>query len=183
MNKIANLLKNKSVFFLKLSLIFAIFLSACSPKIDPVSGKNEDFEPNAFERAKKYARDNPVFLDPKNNKKNEFDFATSNVLWRATLQSLEFIPLVNVDYSAGIIIYDWYSRENNSQEQIKLTVQFVGTELRSDSIKILAYKKICDSLNKCSNVNVDQKFITDIKDNIINTARSIKIEEAKKNKK
>ena len=176
MNKIANLLKNKSVFFLKLSLIFAIFLSACSPKIDPVSGKNEDFEPNAFERAKKYALD-------KNNKKNEFDFATSNVLWRATLQSLEFIPLVNVDYSAGIIIYDWYSRENNSQEQIKLTVQFVGTELRSDSIKILAYKKICDSLNKCSNVNVDQKFITDIKDNIINTARSIKIEEAKKNKK
>jgi hypothetical protein len=53
----------------------------------------------------------------------------------------------------------------------------------SDSIKILAYKKICDSSNKCSNANVDQKFITDIKDNIINTARSIKIEEAKKNKK
>jgi hypothetical protein len=111
------------------------------------------------------------------------NFGTSNVLWRATLKSLEFLPLISSDYSGGILIYDWYSQSNNPKEQIKISVQFLNNELRSDSIKVTAHKRICENVDKCSNLVVEQKFIDTVKDNIITVARSLKIEEAKKEKK
>ena len=104
-------------------------------------------------------------------------------MWRATLKSLEFLPLQNVDYAGGIIIYDWYSEASKPQEQIKISIQFLSNELRSDSIKIIAYKKICDNINRCVNSVLDTKFNDEIKTNIISTARSLKIEETKKDKK
>ena len=104
-------------------------------------------------------------------------------MWRATLKSLEFLPLISSDYSGGILIYDWYSQSNNPKEQIKISVQFLNNELRSDSIKIIAHKKICENGDKCSTLIVEQKFIDTVKENIIAVARSLKIEEAKKEKK
>ena len=185
MNTIHCNTKKIKSFFFKLTFFIIIFLPACTqPKIDPVTGKEEVFEPNLDERAKKYARDNPLFIiGGEKKKQNDFEFTTSNALWRATLKSLDFLPLSSVDYNAGIIIYDWYSKENNSQEQIKISVQFLSNEIRSDSINVTAHKKICDNLNKCSNSGVDQNFASSIKENIISAARTLKIEEVKKNKK
>jgi hypothetical protein len=90
---------------------------------------------------------------------------------------------MNADYSGGVIIYDWYSNPNKPSEQIKISVQFLNNELRSDSIKIVAHKKNCENINKCSNLEVDQQFALSIKEGIINSARLIKIEESKKEKK
>jgi len=114
---------------------------------------------------------------------NTFEFSTSNVLWRATLKSLDFLPLLNADYSGGIIVYDWYSQANNPKEQIKISIQFLNNELRSDSVKVTAHKKICDTMDRCSNSTLDQNFANLIKDSIITSARTLKIEEAKKEKK
>jgi hypothetical protein len=111
------------------------------------------------------------------------DFRTSNVLWRATLKSLDFLPLISSDYSGGILIYDWYSQSDNPKEQIKISVQFLSNELKSESIKIIAHKRVCENTEKCSNLVVNQKFAETVKENIVNTARSLKIEEAKKEKK
>jgi hypothetical protein len=119
----------------------------------------------------------------KSNENTNFKFSTSNVLWRATLKSLDFLPLINADYTGGIIIYDWYSQANNPKEQIKISVQFLSDELRSDSVKITAHKKICDNADRCSNSTIDQNFSNSIKENIITAARTLKIEEAKKEKK
>ena len=176
--------KNKSLLF-KLTFFIVFFLQACSgPKIDPVTGKEEIFEPNADARAERYARENPIFIiGGEKKKQSDLEFTTSNVLWRATLKSLDFLPLSNVDYNAGVIIYDWYSKENNSQEQIKISVQFLSNEIRSDSIYIKAHKKICDSTDKCTNSTLDEKFSNTIKENILTSARSLRIEEAKKEKK
>jgi len=93
------------------------------------------------------------------------------------------LPLLNADYSGGIIIYDWYSQTNNSKDQIKISVQFLSNELRSDSIKIIAHKKICETLERCSNSTIDQNFANSIKESIITSARALKIEETKKEKK
>jgi hypothetical protein len=172
--------------FLSLLLIFALSLIFGCAKRDPVSGEIENIEPSAAKRAEAAAaKGGGIFGDINNTKKGSttFDFATSNVLWRATLKSLDFLPLANADYSGGILIYDWYSQPNNPKEQIKISVQFLSNELRSDSIKISAHKKICDSSDRCSNSNVDQKFAQDIKESIITSARSLRIEEEKKNKK
>ena len=105
------------------------------------------------------------------------------MLWRATLKSLDFLPLANVDYVGGIIVYDWYSDDRNPQEQIKVSIQFLSNELRTDAIKINANKRVCDSSNKCQNLSVYKQFSDSIKENIITLARSLKIEETKKDKK
>ena len=130
------------------SILFLFSLAAClggqSNKNDEVFEK-EKFEPSAYERSKTYAEKNPITIFGKDSKdKNtNFEFATSNTLWRATLKTLDFLPLSNADYSGGVIIYDWYS-EKEEKEQIKISVRFLDNELRSSSIQILGHKKTCD---------------------------------------
>lgn len=159
-------------------------LTQCS-KTDPVSGEKVLIETDARKKAEQ-SRDSQggIFgAIGQSKSSNTFEFSTSNVLWRATLKSLDFLPLMNADYSGGVIIYDWYSQTNNPKEQIKISVQFLNNELRSDSIKITAHKKICDNMDRCSNSTIDQNFANSIKENIITSARMLKIEEVKKEKK
>jgi len=167
-----------------LVLVFIIFLNSCS-KSKPDTEDQKIIDPNPVNRAKEYAaQGGGIFgVIGQNKSANTFEFSTSNVLWRATLKSLDFLPLMNADYSGGIIIYDWYSQTSNPKEQIKISVQFLNNELRSDSIKITAHKKICETAERCSNSTLDQNFANSIKDSIITSARTLKIEEAKKEKK
>jgi hypothetical protein len=143
----------------------------------------EIFEPNVDKRARAAVGGGITVFGNKSSGSTTYEFASSNVLWRATLKSLDFLPLINADYSGGVIIYDWYSQSNNPKEQIKISVQFLNNELRSDSIKITAHKKICDNIDRCSNSTLDQNFASSIKENIIASARALKIEETKKEKK
>jgi len=166
--------------------IISLFLLSNCQKKDPVTGSNENFEPELKKRLEQARdKDGGIFGNIGKGSKDQssVDFKSSNVLWRATLKSLEFLPLMNVDYSGGVIIYDWYSNPSKPTEQIKISVQFLNNELRSDSIKIVAHKKNCENINKCSNLEVDQQFALSVKEGIINTARLLKIEESKKEKK
>ena len=167
------------------SILFLFSLSACLGGQNNKNDENfekEKFEPSAYERAKTYADKNPVTIFGKDSKdKNtNFEFSTSNILWRASLKTLDFIPLANVDYSGGIIITDWYSEEKSKKEQIKIQIRFFSTELRSESIQVTSYKKVCESNNECSNIAGNENFNKEIKDLIINSARQIRIEENKK---
>ena len=77
-----------------------------------------------------------------------YEFSSSNPMWRASLETLDFLPLTTVDYSGGVIITDWYSQGGN-QESIKLTVRFLSNEVRSDSLKIIVHKKTCKTVSNC----------------------------------
>jgi hypothetical protein len=173
-------------YLFKIFAIFSIFITIIScAKTDQVTGEKVLVEVSPEKRARDFAdKGGGIFGDiGKRSGSATFEFASSNVLWRATLKSLDFLPLLNADYSGGIIIYDWYSQTNNPKEQIKISVQFLNNELRSDSIKITAHKKICETTERCSNSTLDQNFANSIKDSIIASARTLKIEEAKKEKK
>lgn len=168
-----------------LGVLFLLLTLNCA-KNDPVTGEKILIEPNAEKRAREFAdKGGGIFgdINRKATGSTSVDFASSNVMWRATLKTLDFLPLSNTDYSGGIIIYDWYSQPNNPREQIKISVRFLSNELRSDSIKIIAHKKICETLERCSNSTLDQNFANSVKESIINSARTLKIEEAKKEKK
>ena len=178
------------MFFKKIliiSVFFSSILLSCS-KTDPTTGEKVLIEVDPDKKAREFRdKGGGIFGDinkiGKSSSGGNFEFASSNVLWRATLKSLDFLPLLNADYSGGIIIYDWYSQTNNPKEQIKISVQFLNNELRSDSVKITAHKKICETAERCSNSTLDQNFANSVKDSIINSARTLKIEEAKKEKK
>ena len=176
-NRLKLMLKN--LFFLSFLIII---LSSCknNEKKDGITGNQEKLE-NPDERARNFADKNPITLFKDSKDKNtNFEFGTSNVLWRASLKTLDFIPLATVDYSGGIIITDWYSEGKLNKEQIKIQIRFVSTELRSESIQVISYKKICETNNECLNIAGNENFNREIKDLIINTARQIKIEESKK---
>ena len=176
-----NLKKISNLLLISFTFLFSYgCLSTNSEKNDKVL-----IEPNVNVKTREFADKGGGILGDFNKKSssNTFEFASSNILWRATLQSLDFLPLLNADYSGGVIIYDWYSQTNNPKEQIKISIRFVNNELRSDSIIVTAHKKVCDNLDKCSNSAIDQKFSNSIKESIISSARALKIEEAKKEKK
>tara|TARA_Y100001958_G_C21145151_1_gene482738 strand:- start:105 stop:551 length:447 start_codon:yes stop_codon:yes gene_type:complete len=78
-----------------------------------------------------------------------YEFSTANPMWRASLETLDFLPLTTVDYSGGVIITDWYS-EGNNQDGIKITIRFLSNEIRSDSLKIIVHKKTCDKNLNCT---------------------------------
>ncbi len=81
-----------------------------------------------------------------------FEFASSNEMWRATVDILDFMPLANADYGGGVIITDWYNEGNKKNESIKIMVQFLSNEIRADGLKVTVYNKVCneDNLTNCS---------------------------------
>ena len=89
-----------------------------------------------------------------------FEFSSSNPMWRASLETLDFLPLITADYSGGVIITDWYS-EGQNNDAIKLTIRFLSNEIRSDSLKIIVHKKSCDSDLNCKTSLSNSKLIKD----------------------
>ena len=81
----------------------------------------------------------------------KFEFASSNEMWRATIEILDFVPLTSADYGGGIVITDWYNDNAQPNESIKIMVQFLTNEIRADGLKVLVYDKICEkeNLNNC----------------------------------
>ena len=110
-----------------------------------------------------------------------YEFSSSNPMWRASLETLDFLPLITVDYSGGVIITDWYS-DNSSSDSIKITVRFLSNEIRSDSLKIIVHKKVCKTSSNCT-TNISQRNL--IKDELRSTIlrKAALLEKSDKKKK
>jgi len=166
------------------TIVFLLLLAITSncAKTDLITGEKIIIDPDTRKKSREFAdKQGGLFGDiGGKNKNTTFEFGTSNVLWRATLKTLEFLPLANADYAGGIIVYDWYSDKVDSKEQIKISIKFLSNELKSSSIQVVGHKKICRDNEKCFTTKLDDKFILEIKDSIINSARTLKIADAKK---
>tara|TARA_B100000795_G_scaffold149717_1_gene112123 strand:- start:168 stop:728 length:561 start_codon:yes stop_codon:yes gene_type:complete len=139
---------------------------------------------NANDRIKKNMEEGRGFKIGKlgkNKSGGDFLFATSNPLWRAALEKLDFAPLNNVDYAGGIIVTDWFS-EGGSDEQIKITVRFLTNEIRTDAVEIIIHKKTCNSQNNCKINKVESKINSQIKFAILKKAAQIKNNDLAKKK-
>tara|TARA_B100001093_G_scaffold439213_1_gene439035 strand:- start:85 stop:657 length:573 start_codon:yes stop_codon:yes gene_type:complete len=177
--------------FLKISifiLIIPIFLSSCK-------GPDGKFKiPGAD--ARKYPAD-PAKRVEQNLKEGKgfqlnkafgegarggvFDFASSNELWRASLDVIDFMPLSSVNYSGGIIITDWYSSDQNLNESIKISIRFLTNEIRTDALDIKVFNKKCNNTLNCKIIESDGLISKELKRKILKTATLYK--EEKKNKK
>ena len=83
------------------------------------------------------------------NRKTNYEFATSNPMWRASLETLDFLPLTTIDYSGGMIISDWYSDTSSNKESIKISLRFLGNDIRGENLKVIVHKKTCNSNLDC----------------------------------
>ena len=99
-----------------------------------------------------------------------FDFASSNELWRASLDVIDFMPLSSVNYSGGIIITDWYSDGEVSNESIKISIRFLTNEIRSDALDIKIFYKKCTTVVSCRITEQDGNLKTELLKNILKQA-------------
>ena len=133
------------------SIVILLTQSACNA-IKPKKVSAKDFPPDPRERVKKNIEEGKGFRVFGGNKSGTtYDFASSNPLWQATLDTLDFMPLVSANYSGGIVITDWYSENNSPNESVKISVRFLTNEIRSDALDIDIFLKKCSqSLTNCS---------------------------------
>ena len=107
-----------------------------------------------------------------------FDFASSNELWRASIEILDFVPFTNASYSGGIIITDWFSgptKVENEKRMLKITVRFLSNEIRADALKINVHEKICklNTVNDCNVNKISSSIENEIKLAILKKAALI----------
>ena len=156
------------------SIILLIFLTSCKNGKLP-GGDARKFPDDPKLRVKKNLEEGRGFRlnDAVGNIRTGrvFDFASSNELWRASLDVIDFMPLTSANYSGGIIITDWYSDDANSNESLKITIRFLTNEIRSDAIDIKVHSKICSNdLSKCKIIETDGVLVTEIKKKILKQA-------------
>ena len=181
----AKLIRYPGYAILLLSLIS--FLSVSCGPLKPKKTDLRKIPGNPKDKREKNIREGRGFraMSVMENKGGgNFQFASSNEMWRASLELLEFTPLSNVDYSGGIIISDWFS-DNSDQDPLKITIRFLSNEIRADGLKVIIYKKVCKK-NEKSNCKVIQDNSTlgqEIKLAILKKATIIKNSEISKQQK
>ena len=142
---------HKKSFFVLAGFALLVFLVSCGKIWDPADARK--VAPSADERVKKNLEEGKgITLGGlvSGGKGTSYQFASSNPMWRSTLEILDFLPLANVDYSGGIITTDWYNEGTASDESLKITVRFLTNEIRADGLKIIVHKKKCNIQQKCT---------------------------------
>ena len=138
---------------------------------DPADARKVD--PSGEVRARKAVEEGrAISIDKalKGRKGGVFQFASSNHLWRASLEVLDFIPLANVDYAGGLIITDWYTEGIASDESIKLTVRFLSNEIRADAVKVIVHKRVCNKSQRCRTKKIRSALEVELKNSILRVA-------------
>ena len=178
------------MFFDKFLKIFQLILLGAFIITVGCNKKNADLDPDRPLSAKEKRRQNIDEgrgaslggLIGKARGGTNYEFSSSNPMWRASLETLDFLPLTTVDYSGGVIITDWYSDNNGSKESLKITVRFLSNEIRSESIKIIIHKKNCVTSENCvTNLLSDNLIMNELRSTILRKAALF--EKAVKNKK
>ena len=172
--------------FIKLIGIFIITLvtlNSCNGKLPGGDARKNPADPKKrIEQNIKDGKSFRLFDAVGNSKGGTFDFASSNELWRASLDVIDFMPLSSVNYSGGIIITDWYSDENNQNESIKISIRFLTNEIRSDALDIKIFTRKCkNNFMNCNVIETNKVLITELKKEILKKAALY--ESQKKNKK
>ncbi len=165
--------------------IISLLILSCNA-IKPKKVDTRETPVNALERARKNIKEGKgaTLRDIVGGRGvTNYEFSTSNPMWRASLEILDFLPFSTVDYSGGMIITDWYS-ENNSNDAIKITVRFLANEVRSDSLKISVHKKECKSNMNCrTNLLKNSAIGNELRTSIIRKAAILERESKDKKKK
>jgi len=171
--------KAKIIFILFLGLFATSLLNSCG-LYRPVDARKN---PTMAEEKRRQNIEEGRGIGLKNiigGRSTTFEFSTSNPLWRASLEILEFIPLNTIDYAGGVIITDWYSEKNNLNESIKISLRFLTNEIRSDSLKIIVYQKKCSPQKDCYSEVLNSQINYELTSAIIKKASELDKENKKK---
>ena len=186
-------IKTNYKFFLKnfaILIFLPIFIISCKGpegKFKLPGGDARKFPADPALRVQKNLEEgrgfkiNDAFGGPKGG---VFDFASSNELWRASLDTIDFMPLSSVNYSGGIIITDWYAADQSlSGESIKISIRFLTNEVRADALDIKVFNRKCNNMSNCIVKEINDELAPELKKQILKKATLYKKEAENKDKK
>lgn len=155
------------------------FVSACSgietEKKYPTGAKRDGLEDDIYaKREGIFGEDGLRILGEKSGETDVDSITVNSYLWRASLDTVSFMPLTNVDPFGGVILTDWYSDADTPNERYKLNVFIAGGQLRSDAIKVSAFQQK-KSRGSWRDMAVDPSIATRIEDAILTRARQLRI--------
>ena len=173
-------------YFIYLTLIL-LTLSACSSNIFRRADV-KDTPINVKDRVRKNIEEGRGIRFGKNfSSGGTFDFASSNELWRASMDVLDFVPFSNASYSGGILITEWFDGNSNDKNEIrdlKITIRFLTNEIRSDALDINIHERICNSNGTSCSVNkISSKLEPEISLAILKRAATLQKNQFTKNAK
>ncbi len=172
----------KKNILILLSIIILLTQTGCEA-LKPKKVSAKDFPPDPRKRVEKNINEGRGFRVMGGSQKGtNYEFASANPLWRATLDTLDFMPLASANYSGGIVITDWYSENNSPNESVKISVRFLTNEIRSDALDINVYLKKCsENSNNCSISKNNNDLVADLNLSILKKATKYKKEVIDKN--
>ena len=170
----------------KLSTLFILIftLTSCAKEGFFKPGDARKISPDPKERVKKNIEEGRGFRLQNaigGGKGTTFEFASSNELWRASLDVLDFMPLTSANYSGGIIITDWYSDGDNINESVKISIRFLSNEVRADALDIKVFYKKCNQITNCKTSQKSGPLVAELKKKILSQATIYKKQNKDKN--
>ena len=181
MSKIIKVFSKSTVLILSL-----LFLASCGDPLAGLPGGKRDTPADGRERAKKNLEEGKGISLGKaiGGGKTTYEFSSSNPMWRATFDVIDFMPLTTVDYSGGMIITDWYTDSNTTNDSLKFTIRFLSNEIRADSLRIIIHRKTCKVQSNCIVKKITStKLEETIRADIIRKAAILESEGKNKKKK
>ncbi len=178
------MIKLKQFFNILVFFSFLMVLSSCEA-LKYKKTEAGEVPVNAQDRVAKNIEEGRGFrlFDSNKNKGGTFDFASSNELWRATLDTIDFMPLVSANYSGGIIISDWYNDGKSSGQSVKISVRFLTNEVRADALDIKVFTKNCETTVDCKVSENKGTLVSELTKSILRKAAIYEKENRSKNKK
>ena len=178
-----NFFNLRITFFLFIALIT---LNSCKSIENLPGGDARKNPPDPKARVKKNLEEGKGFrlddaLKGGSQKGGDFMFASANELWRASLDTLDFMPLSSVNYSGGIIVTDWYTDSNNLDESVKISIRFLTNEVRADALDIKIFYKKCNQELNCKISQKTGTLSAELKKSILSKATVYKKQNKDKN--
>ena len=172
----------KKNILILLSILILFSQTGCEA-LKPKKVSAKDFPPDPRKRVEKNINEGRGFRLLGNSETGtNYEFASANPLWRATLDTLDFMPLASANYSGGIVITDWYSENNSPNESVKISVRFLTNEIRSDALDINVYLKKCsEGSSNCSISKNNNDLVADLNLSILKKATKYQKEVIDKN--
>lgn len=99
----------------------------------------------------------------------------NSFLWRASLDTISFMPLASADPFGGVIITDWFAPPESAGERFKMTVYILSRSLRSDGVKVAVFRQIRDGSGNWINSDVTEGTARKLEDGILARARELRV--------
>ena len=162
---------NRNLSQIVAAIAFAIILSACES-----IGIAPDPPPPVADRSSGSSNNGGLFDTVFGGEKSSGSsgISVNSFLWRASLDTISFMPLSSADPFGGVIITDWYSPPEAPRERIKLNVYILGRELRADGLRVSLFRQARAS-QLWQEAKVDPKTVREIENAILKRARELRI--------